>query len=85
MDYKKIWSEVITASLIVVISAVAIISFMVISDQNVDIYNPSDKIAVSKGTDKISEVLNLIESKYMGEVDIEKLVDGAIEGIFANI
>ena len=36
--------------------------------------NPSDKIAVSKGTDKISEVLNLIESKYMGEVDIEKLV-----------
>ncbi|MBR6689311.1 MAG: S41 family peptidase [Clostridia bacterium] len=85
MDYKKIWSEVITASLIVVISAVAIISFMVISDQNVDIYNPSDKIAVSKGTDKISEVLNLIESKYMGEVDIEKLVDGAIEGIFENI
>ncbi len=85
MDYKKIWSEVITASLIVVISAVAIISFMVISDQNVDIYNPSDKIAVSKGTDKISEVLNLIESKYMGEVDIEKLVDGAIEGIFKNI
>ena len=62
MDYKKIWSEVITASLIVVISAVAIISFMVISDQNVDIYNPSDKIAVSKGTDKISEVLNLIET-----------------------
>ena len=59
MDYKKIWSEVITASLIVVISAVAIISFMVISDQNVDIYNPSDTIAVSKGTDKISEVLNL--------------------------
>ena len=85
MDYKKIWSEVITASLIVIISAVAIISFMVISGQDVDIYNPSDKIAVSKGTDKISEVLNLIESKYMGEVDIEKLVDGAIEGIFANI
>ena len=85
MDYKKIWSEVITASLIVVISAIAIISFMVISDQDVDVYNPSDKIAVSKGTDKISEVLNLIESKYMGEVDIDKLVDGAIEGIFENI
>lgn len=85
MDYKKIWSEVITASLIVIISAVAIISFMVISDQDVDVYNPSDKIAVSKGTDKISEVLTLIESKYMGEVDIEKLIDGAIEGIFENI
>lgn len=85
MNYKKMWSEVITASLIIVISAIAIISFIIISGQDVDIYNPSDKIAVSKGTDKISEVLNLIQSKYMGEVDVDKLVDGAIEGIFANI
>lgn len=85
MNYKKMWSEVITASLIIVISAIAIISFIVISGQDVDIYNPSDKIAVSKGTDKISEVLNLIQSKYMGEVDVDQLIDGAIEGIFANI
>ena len=85
MNYKKIWSEVITASLIVIISAIAIISFIVISDQDVDIYNPSSKIEVSKGTDKISEVLNLIQSKYMGEVDVNKLIDGAIEGIFENI
>ena len=85
MDYKKIWSEVITASLIVIISAIAIISFIVISEQDVDIYNPSDKIAVSKGTDKISEVLNLVQSKYMGELDVDKLIEGAIEGIFENI
>lgn len=85
VDYKKIWSEVITASLIVIISAIAIISFIIISDQDVDVYNPSNKIAVSKGTDKIEEVLTLIESKYMGEVDIEKLIDSAINGIFANI
>ena len=85
MNYKKIWSEVITASLIIIISAIAIISFIVISGQDVDIYNPSDKIAVSKGTDKISEVLTLIQGKYMGELDVEKLVDGAINGIFENI
>ena len=85
MNYKKMWSEVITASLIIVISAIAIISFIVISGQDVDIYNPSDKIAVSKGTDKISEVLNLLQSKYMGELDVEKLIDGAINGIFENI
>ena len=85
MDYKKIWSEVITASLIVIISAIAIISFIVISEQDVDIYNPSDKIAVSKGTDKISEVLNLVQSKYMGELDVDQLIEGAIEGIFENI
>lgn len=85
MNYKKIWSEVLTASLIIIISAIAIISFIVISGQDVDIYNPSNKIAVSKGTDKISEVLNLIQSKYMGELDVEKLIDGAINGIFANI
>ena len=85
MNYKKIWSEVITASLIIIISAIAIISFIVISGQDVDIYNPSDKIAVSKGTDKISEVLTLLQGKYMGELDVEKLVDGAINGIFENI
>lgn len=85
MNYKKIWSEVITASLIVIISAIAIISFIVISGQDVDIYNPSSKIEVSKGSDKISEVLNLIQSKYMGEIDVNKLIDGAIDGIFANI
>ena len=85
MDYKKIWSEVITASLIITISAIAIISFVIISDQDVDVYNPSDKIAISKGTDKISEVLTLIGSKYMGEVDFDKLVDGAIDGIFESI
>lgn len=85
MNYKKIWSEVITASLIIIISAIAIISFIVISGQDVDIYNPSDKIAVSKGTDKISEVLTLLQSKYMGELDVENLIDGAINGIFENI
>lgn len=85
MNYKKMWSEVITASLIVIISAIAIISFIVISGQDVDIYNPSSKIAVSKGTDKISEVLNLVQSKYMGELDVDTLIDGAIKGIFANI
>ncbi len=85
MNYKKMWSEVITASLIIIISAIAIISFIVISGQDVDIYNPSDKIAVSKGTDKISEVLTLLQSKYMGELDVESLIDGAINGIFENI
>jgi len=85
VDYKKIWSEVITASLVIIISAIAIISFIVISEQDVDIYNPSDKIAVSKGTDKISEVLTLLQNKYMGNLDVESLIDGAIEGIFENI
>lgn len=85
MNYKKIWSEVITASLIVIISAIAIISFIVISGQDVDIYNPSSKIEVAKGSDKISEVLNLIQSKYMGDIDVNKLIDGAIDGIFENI
>lgn len=84
-DYKKMWSEIITASLIIIISAVAIISFIVISDQNVDVYNPSKKVAVSVGTERIQEVLSLLQSKYMGELDIDELTDGAIEGILSKI
>ncbi|MBR5227660.1 MAG: S41 family peptidase [Clostridia bacterium] len=85
LDYKKIWSEVITTSLIIIISAVAIISFIVISDQSVDIYNPSNKIAVSVGSDRIEEVLSLLQSKYMGELDVNELTEGAIEGILSKI
>lgn len=85
LDYKKIWSEVVTASLIIIITAVAIFSFIVISKQNVDIYNPSSKVQVSQGSDKISEVLNLLQSKYMGELDVDSLIDGAIDGIFSQI
>ncbi len=82
LDYKKIISEVITASLIIIISGIAIYSFIIISDQGVDVYNNSPKVEVMKGTNKIQEVLSIIENKYMEDVDVSKLIDGAIEGIF---
>lgn len=85
LDYKKIISEVITASLIIIISGIAIYSFIVISDQDVDVYNSSSKIDVITGSNKIEEVLSIIQNKYMGEVDVNKLVDGAIDGIFDSI
>ncbi len=85
LDYRKIISEVITASLIIIISGIAIYSFIVISDQDVDVYNSSSKIDAIKGSNKIEEVLSIIQSKYMGEVDVNELVDGAILGIFDSI
>lgn len=85
LDYKKIWSEVITASLIIIISGIAIISFIIISNQSVDVYNPSSKIEVSKGSDKIEEILTLLQSKYIEKVDVDNLVNGAINGIFSKI
>lgn len=85
LDYKKIISEVITASLIIIISGIAIYSFIVISDQNVDVYNSSPKVDAIKGNNKIQEVLSIIQSKYMEDVDVNQLVDGAIEGIFNSI
>lgn len=85
LDYKKIISEVITASLIIIISGIAIYSFIVISDQDVDVYNSSSKIDAINGSNKIQEVLSVIQNKYMGEVDVNNLVDGAINGIFDSI
>lgn len=85
LDYKKIISEVITASLIIIISGIAIYSFIVISDQDVDVYNSSQKVDAIKGTNKIEEVLSIIQSKYMEDVDVNELVDGAIEGIFNSV
>lgn len=85
LDYKKIASEVITASLIIIISGIAIVSFIIISGQDVNIYKPNAKVDIIKGTSRIEEVLNIIESKYMGEVDVNTLIDGAVEGIFSKI
>lgn len=85
LDYKKIISEVITASLVIIIAGIAIYSFIVISDQDVDVYNSSSKIDAINGSNKIQEVLSIIQSKYMGEVDVNELVDGAINGIFDSI
>ena len=85
LDYKKIISEVITASLIIIISGIAIYSFIVISDQDVDVYNSSQKVDAIKGSNKIEEVLSIIQSKYMEDVDVNELVDGAIEGIFNSV
>lgn len=85
IDYKKMWTEVITACLIIVISAIAIISFIVISDQDVRVYENNSKIAVTKGTDRIEEILSLLQSKYAGELNVDELIDGAIDGIFSKI
>lgn len=85
IDYKKMWTEVITACLIIVISAIAIISFIVISDQDVGVYENNSKIAVTKGTDRIEEILSLLQSKYAGDLNVDELIDGAIEGIFSKI
>lgn len=85
LDYKKILTEVLTASLIIVISAIAIISFIIISDQEVKIYKTNSKVDIIKGTSRIEEVLNILESKYVGEIDINTLIDGAVEGIFSKI
>ena len=85
LDYKKIISEVITASLIIIISGIAIYSFIVISHQDVDVYNSSPKVDAIKGSNKIQEVISIIQSKYMEDVDVNNLVDGAIEGIFNSI
>lgn len=85
LDYKKIISDVITASLIIIISGIAIYSFIVISDQDVDVYERSSKIDTIKGSNKIEEILSIIQNKYIDEVDVNELVDGAISGIVSAV
>lgn len=85
LDYKKIATEVITASLIIIVSALAIISFIIISGQEVNIYKPNAKVDIIKGTTRVEEVLNILEGKYIGDIDVNGLIDGAVEGMFLKI
>ena len=81
INYKKIITEIITASLIIIISGIAVYSFIVISEQDVDVYKESSKVDLVKGNNRIQEVMSLIEEKSMEDVDVNNLVDGAIAGI----
>lgn len=85
IDYKKIITEVVTACLIIIISGIAIYSFIVISEQDVDMYKESSKVDLVKGNNRIQEVLSIIEEKSMKDVDVNELVDGAIQGMLATI
>jgi len=85
LDFKKIATETITASLIIIISGIAIFSFIMISDQEVNIYKSSSKVDIIKGTSRVEEVLKILENKYMGDVEVNSLIDGAVEGMFSKI
>ena len=45
-----------------------------------NIFENNNEANVKKLEEKISQINNMINSKYIGEIDEEKLIDGALEG-----
>ncbi len=87
IDFKKIISEVITASLIIIICTIIIGAFIIIISPNIefktDNYNSSqsEKDKVSNSLSKIEEALVRVYNEYIDEVSYDTLVEGAISGI----
>lgn len=81
IDKSKIIANVITGSLITIISGIVLISMIVI-------VRPFDGIATSSKdknfnaqVKRISDALESVSSTYIDSTDLEKLANGAIEGI----
>lgn len=82
IDKGRLLTDVITGTIITIISMGVLVAFLIIA-------NPFEKKDVSELDPKsydtqvkrISEALKKISETYIDTVDIEKLADGAIEGI----
>lgn len=85
LDKSKIISEVIIGSMITIISSIVIISILVIInplDGN-QVFSSKKSKEFDQQVKRISDALNEVSSSYIDDVDLEKLANGAIEGMTA--
>ena len=86
INFKKIMSEAITASIVIVICTIIIGAIFIVVSPNIEFkqdYNSGkdNKNEVQNSLSKIEEALVRVYSEYIEEVSYEDLVEGAISGI----
>ncbi len=88
MEEKKDKIKIITKvlNIIILIATIGIIcvaGYIIITDKNSKVKNASKED--SNYLERIDEVVKLLEDKYYGDLDMDKIVEGAIEGIMDNV
>ena len=86
IDKEKIINNSIVSIITVVFSAVILFCLYIVitpilNGENSTSYVATSQNASKENIDKIQEALNKVSSKYVDDIDMDKLVEGAIKGI----
>lgn len=86
LNFKRIISEAITVSIIIIICTVVIGSIFIVVSPNIQFKkyyssSESEKDKVKNSLSKIEEALVRVYSEYIEDVSYDELVEGAISGI----
>lgn len=86
-DFKKIISEAITGSIIVIICAIVLGAIFIVVSPNIQYktkISKTEKNQVDNALSKIEEALVRVYDEYIDEVSFDTLVEGAISGIASS-
>lgn len=86
-NFKKIISEAITGSIIVIICAIVLGAIFIVVSPNIQYKTKISKIEknqVDNALSKIEEALVRVYDEYIDEVSFDTLVEGAISGIASS-
>lgn len=80
-ERKRFINKVVIISIIVVFSAIVIGAMTLVAVSLIKNTNTSNGEDVSKYMTRIEDAIKMVKSKYIDDIDTEKLVDGAVAGI----
>ena len=86
-NFKKIISEAITGSIIVIICAIVLGAIFIVVSPNIQYktkISKTEKNEVDNALSKIEEALVRVYDEYIDEVSFDTLVEGAISGIASS-
>lgn len=86
-NFKKIISEAITGSIIVIICAIVLEAIFIVVSPNIQYktkISKTEKNQVDNALSKIEEALVRVYDEYIDEVSFDTLVEGAISGIASS-
>ena len=86
-NFKKIISEAITGSIIVIICAIVLGAIVIVVSPNIQYktkISKTEKNQVDNALSKIEEALVRVYDEYIDEVSFDTLVEGAISGIASS-
>lgn len=80
-ERKRFINKAVIISIIVVFSAIVIGAMTLVAMSLIKNTKTSNGEDISKYMTRIEDAINMVKSKYIDDIDTEKLVDGAVAGI----
>lgn len=85
-DNIKIITKVLNVIIVLaIIGIICVAGYIIITDKHKSNMGESDEVNNAKYLSQVNEVLELLEEKYYGDLDMEKVMEGAIKGMLNEV